>query len=395
MKRLILYICCVYICCMSSAALAQGQNLYLVLYSATQDYSIGEGCKINYERVDRQVKKMAQATGMKYIRYCKTGPLVTPQAMKRKLMSLKAQANDVIIFHYSGHAINDGSSQWPRLLLNGGTLKLTTIQKILKSKKARLTLTIGDCCNATYLAQRPRATKNTPRLGSKSNHVTLAYRKLLLQSQGHWLLSGSKRGYSAYYNGLVGGFFTFSLLESIYQNTQYPTSSVSWKNILKGTIDYTQRLAGEMGKRQVPQFEKSMATTRVSIAQLSRVNTTVTLPDIDKVINSGQEEIYITKPGDSFYRIAALFKKKGYSITPHDIASHNHIPINGLLGQGRELKIINQSAKSFQYIVQPGDSLSKIAQDHQISIEALRAWNLASLTGDHLNAGQILTIRKK
>lgn len=367
------------------------QTLHLVLFSATKDFSIGEGCKINYERVNREVKKMAQLAGMRYAPYCKTGVLATPKEMKTQLQSLNVGNKDVIIFHYSGHAVNDGRSKWPRLLLNGGTLKLTYVRDMLKSKKARLTFTIGDCCNSTYFAQRGKLAKNTLQAGSKTSQASRACKKLLLGERGHWIISGSQKSKSSYYNELVGGFLTFSLFESLYQVTHTQASPLSWEQVFEGMVAYTQNLAREMRKTQTPQFSKSAG---VIIGTGSYASTPSKLPDFTLLPNAELATTYKVKPGDSFSSIATKFAGRGYNITYKDVAEQNNLPINGTIVPGQIINVINRQTKTFRYRVEKNDNLGKIASDQKVSEDALRLWN-TEIIGDDLQIGQVLIIHKQ
>jgi LysM repeat protein len=363
-----------------------GQSLHLVLFSATNDPSIGEGCRINYHKTIREVKKMAQLAGLQYQGYCTAGRLASPAQVKAKLSAVNIQKNDVVIFHYSGHAVNDGRSRWPQLLLNGGTLRLASVHQFLKDSPAKLTLTIGDCCNTTYFARRSKSSKNSIQVRSKGN-LAQGYQKLLKQTSGHWIVSGSRKGRSSYYNGLVGGFMTFALFEGLYQVAQQ-ASIPSWHEVFATMTSHTQQLAQELGKTQTPQFKKApLPVLRAS--PLGNDQPMQKFPDI----GSNEEVTYTIKYNDSFALIAQKFAKaKGFQIMPHDIAQYNGLPINATILPEQKLKIANKQFKSSRYKVKAGDSLGKIAQQLQIPLNALIQWNP---NVEVLKKGQILVIHHR
>lgn len=95
---------------------------------------------------------------------------------------------------------------------------------------------------------------------------------------------------------------------------------------------------------------------------------------------------YTVKSGDSLYKIANSF-----STTVNAIKSLNNLTTDNL-SIGQILKIPASSSSTNEYIVQNGDSLWKIAQKYNTTVDDLKAIN--GLTNNDLYVGQKLIIKK-
>ena len=97
----------------------------------------------------------------------------------------------------------------------------------------------------------------------------------------------------------------------------------------------------------------------------------------------------MVKAGDSLWKIANQF-----NISVDELKSYNNLTSN-LLNIGQVLKIPSNVQDNVEidfnnYVVQPGDSLWKIANQFNISVDELKSYN--NLTSNLLNIGQVLKI---
>ncbi len=110
------------------------------------------------------------------------------------------------------------------------------------------------------------------------------------------------------------------------------------------------------------------------------------------VSEGGLEETYTVKKGDSLYKIA-----NKYNITVEDLKKYNNLTSN-LLNIGDVLKIPSktkdegETIKEETYIVQKGDSLYSIAKKFGTNVETLKKLN--NLTSNMLSLGQILIVKE-
>lgn len=96
-------------------------------------------------------------------------------------------------------------------------------------------------------------------------------------------------------------------------------------------------------------------------------------------------ETYTVKLGDTLWKIANM-----YGTTVDELIRLNNLSSN-ILSVGQVLKISNNnSMPTNEYIVQPGDSLYKIANEFGITVDALKMAN--GLTSNVILIGQVLKI---
>ena len=107
-------------------------------------------------------------------------------------------------------------------------------------------------------------------------------------------------------------------------------------------------------------------------------------------VNNNSSSIYVVQNGDSLYKIA-----QKYNTTVNDIKSLNNLSSDALM-IGQTLKIPTNTSNSttsgnnITYIVKSGDSLYKIAQRYNTTVNAIKRLN--GLSSDNLSVGQQLLI---
>jgi LysM repeat protein len=98
-------------------------------------------------------------------------------------------------------------------------------------------------------------------------------------------------------------------------------------------------------------------------------------------------QMHVVKKGESLYSIA-----KVYGISVDLLVKENHIQSNTYLKIGDQLLISTQS-KVVDYLVQPGDTLTRIAKKFHTTIQAIVQEN--SLKSNSIQVGQALKITQK
>lgn len=103
------------------------------------------------------------------------------------------------------------------------------------------------------------------------------------------------------------------------------------------------------------------------------------------------DTLYVVQPGDTLYRIAARF-----GVTVSAIVSANALPNPNLIYAGQLLTIPGPGSEPpatpglQRYVVQPGDTLWRIAQRFGTTVPALMSAN--GLTTSRIYAGQVLLV---
>ena len=107
-------------------------------------------------------------------------------------------------------------------------------------------------------------------------------------------------------------------------------------------------------------------------------------------VNNNSSSTYVVQNGDSLYKIA-----QKYNTTVNDIKSLNNLSSDALM-IGQTLKIPTNTSNSTTsgnnttYTVKSGDSLYKIAQRYNTTVNAIKRLN--GLSSDNLSVGQQLLI---
>ncbi len=213
-----------------------------VLWSATlhavivtdQDPTIGSSKdRVLVSDLVDQIGRMTQMEVNKKMFY------KTDQGIVEYVQRLNPEADDVIWFYYSGHGRNAGDG-FPLFYANGMNFKLTAIHRTLKTKSARLKISMFDSCNIG----------TTENAWARTNGLTpTALGVLFKESSGTIIASGAGAGQYGYGSPMVGGIFTTSLIRAMGELD--PNGQHLWKTLL----DRTRVLSNEacVRLRRTPQ----------------------------------------------------------------------------------------------------------------------------------------------
>lgn len=105
-----------------------------------------------------------------------------------------------------------------------------------------------------------------------------------------------------------------------------------------------------------------------------------------QVVIDDEENIYVVKSGDTLYKIA-----QNYNTTVDELKNLNNLSSNAL-SVGQLLKIPSPVSEPETYTVKKGDSLYSIAQEFNTTVDTLKRLN--NLTSNTLLIGQILKLPK-
>lgn len=127
--------------------------------------------------------------------------------------------------------------------------------------------------------------------------------------------------------------------------------------------------------------ENNLTSNTLQIGQVLRIPS--------KEVYEGETNIYTVKSGDSLYKIA-----QKYNTTVDELKRANNLTSN-ILSVGQILKLPNTSSETpssntVDYTVKSGDSLYKIANQYNVTVDAIKRAN--NLTTNNLQIGQVLRI---
>lgn len=189
------------------------QTIHWLTFIDTTDLNVGKldinGREVLYNHFVNVVNAAVTEKGYRTNIQDIYGSTLSPQKCRDIVNSLKVDPDDIVVFYYIGHGTHGtvGGSPWPMMFMghdnpNDLVRLKEDVYDVLLSKGARLTATIGMCCNVYQ--DIPRT--DTPSFGVNYGNTYLteteknAIQKMFLEHKGDFLLSSASPGQSS-----VGG----------------------------------------------------------------------------------------------------------------------------------------------------------------------------------------------
>lgn len=188
------------------------QTIHWLTFIDTTDPNVGQidknGREVLYNHFVNVVNAAVTEKGYKTNIQDIYGSTLTPQKCKDIVTNLNVAPNDIVMFYYIGHGTHGtvGGDVWPMMFMAQDNpnflVPLKWVHDQLKAKGARLTATIGMCCNVYQGINRT----STPSFGVNYGNTFLtdteknAIQKMFLEHKGDFLLSSASPGQSS-----VGG----------------------------------------------------------------------------------------------------------------------------------------------------------------------------------------------
>jgi len=224
------------------------------------------------------------------------GSETSPQKCKEVVNGLRCGAEDIIVFYYIGHGTeNTGASKYPLMLLASSNpnmfVPLSWVHNTLKSKGARLTISIGMCCNARQGVHGRNAPAFSVNYGNTyvDDDMAKSIKKMFLGYRGDIIATSSSPNESSwtYYDEALGktDFFTYYLIDQ-FTNDLPNRSNPNWQDmfseIKKNVYDGVENCEGIQsrypGSTQTPVWDCNV----VSASQPSPTPPDKPDADVDK-----------------------------------------------------------------------------------------------------------------
>lgn len=230
---------------------ASARTLHVLIYSAVNDVTIGESCRVGLKAASDFYADIAKQIGYTLSLDKNTNLQFTRAEVGRDIASLIIGKDDILVFYYDGHGYNEGKDKWPTLSLDGGSLWLTDVLKLLNNykDKAKLILCLADCCNVVYSRDISIVQRFNP--VSPSN-----IRALFTDFEGQKtvLASSSIQGQKSY-SIQNGGLFSLAFFASVHELTDNSKPSPTWKDVETLATQKTIESARALKRKQTPQFQ--------------------------------------------------------------------------------------------------------------------------------------------
>lgn len=230
------------------------------------------------------------------------GNETSPEKCKEVLNRLQCKMEDIVIFYYVGHGTeNTNTSKYPLMWMAQHDINkcvpLSWVHETLKKKGARLTITIGMCCNARQ--GMPGRVEPSFSINYGNTYIdpemSESIRKMFLKHQGDLIVSSASPAESSWACDSPLGptdYFTLSLIMQF--NNILPTDWESMMREIKDEVYYNVQ-----SDKIIQQTSPGTTQTPVWDNNLTAFNGVVPPqpPDPNPNINPGLDEKTMVKTG--------------------------------------------------------------------------------------------------
>lgn len=228
------------------ASQVNAKTIHWLTFIDTTDPNVGEvdqnTRKILYARWIDLVNATLKEQGYNVNIIDVYGSKTSPENCKNFVNDLDCGSEDIVMFYYVGHGTeNSNTSRYPLMLMAQNNVNkfvpLSWVHNTLKKKGARLTITIGMCCNARQGAPGRIAPTFTTNYGNTyvDQEMSESIKKMFLNYKGDMIITSASPAESSWAcDSNVGptDFFTLNLL--IYFNNILPDkSNPDWESMMQ------------------------------------------------------------------------------------------------------------------------------------------------------------------
>lgn len=261
---------------------ANAQKIHWLLFIDTDDEDVGDvDKKTRSVLTDHFVNVVNSVLVQEGYEPCVSdnyGSLVSAQNCRGIVNDLQCGSNDVIVFYYIGHGGKNPNepSRWP--MMNMGEyspeISLEWVHNNLKSKNARLTITIGMCCNSEWDYMPLICSVD---YGDNHGNTYVGFdmqetiKKLFLQNRGDILATSAspKEKSGCYYIDDKPFMDTYSYIFIKDFETLFNNQNLTWNSFFTKLGNDVSAFSSDPNKcnaHQTPMFEANVTT----IAQSAR-----------------------------------------------------------------------------------------------------------------------------
>lgn len=169
------------------------------------------------------------------------GSKTSPENCRNIINDLQCESDDIVMFYYVGHGTeNTNTSKYPLMLLAQNDVNklvpLTWVHETLKKKGARLTISIGMCCNARQGVPGRIAPTFNVNYGNTYIDPDMSenIKKLFLNYRGNLIITSASPAESSWAcSSNIGptDYFTLNLL-AYFNNVLPDENDPNWENML-------------------------------------------------------------------------------------------------------------------------------------------------------------------
>lgn len=228
------------------ATQVEAKTIHWLTFIDTTDPNVGEvdqnTRKILYARWIDLVNASLKEQGYDVNIIDVYGSKTSPENCKNIVNDLDCGSEDIIMFYYVGHGTeNSNTSKYPLMLMAQSNVNkfvpLSWVHNTLKKKGARLTVTIGMCCNARQGAPGRIAPTFSANYGNSyiDQDTSESIKKLFLNYRGDIIITSASPAESSWTCPSPIGwtdFFTFGLILQ-FNNVLPEQDNPDWDSMLQ------------------------------------------------------------------------------------------------------------------------------------------------------------------
>lgn len=277
---------------MALAITTQAQTIHWMTFIDTTDDDVGRidilGRQVLYNRFINVINAALAPAGYSSDIQDFYGTRTTPENCKNAVASLKCDEKDIVVFYYIGHGTRAKSdpTPYPQMLLASTNIDkfipLSWVNDQLKTKGARLAVTIGMCCNVVQdVTSKVSPTFSVNYGNTYVEDVAIKnIQKLFLENTGNIIVSSASPSQSSIAipvttdivpAGKYIDLFTTSLIH-VFDHHVKNNKSITWETVLDNLKEYVNDAS--VG-RQTPIYEANInGAARVESKRQTEPDTT-------------------------------------------------------------------------------------------------------------------------
>ncbi|MEO7306688.1 MAG: caspase family protein [Ferruginibacter sp.] len=242
-------------------------SLHLIIVANTNDNSIGNSCVIDKDGTYKFFKQICEVLNVSFKPKIIFGSTYSKKNVDLAITNLRPKKDDIVVFYYSGHGFSNTGDKYfyPYLDLREKTsqkyggkyaLNIQDIYESLKSKGARLTVVVSDCCNSDpSIGSTVISNIATTRDISLGWNEDLCKQLFMDSVRRSILMTAASKGEVSAGNNNIGGIFSYNMRASLEKfMSPFNGSNVSWEEIL---VNVKQKTISKAANTLCPQADET------------------------------------------------------------------------------------------------------------------------------------------